>query len=111
MSSESAALWRSKDDKWLAGVCGGLGHRFEINSNLIRAIFVLLTLFGMAGIIIYVLLWVLIPPESDLETMMDADEAVEAYEASLAEEPSTSKPATDIQENNLEAPSDKENEA
>jgi phage shock protein C len=110
MSSEPKALWRSKDDKWLAGVCGGLGHRFDISSNLIRLIFVLLTLFGLAGIIIYVLLWVLIPPESDLDTMVAADDAVEAYEASLAEEQSASQPAEDMQESNLDAPSDQEGE-
>ena len=104
MSSEPKALWRSKDDKWLAGVCGGLGHRYDLSSNLIRAVFVLLTILGLAGIIIYVLLWVLIPPESDLDVMVAADEAVDAYEATLADEP-----AGDVQEKDDDAPSDQEN--
>ena len=110
MSTAPKALWRSKDDKWIAGVCGGLGHRYDISSNLIRVVFILLTIFGLAGIIIYLLLWVLIPPESDLDVMVAADEAVEAYEASLSEEQSASQPAEDMQESNLEAPSNQEGE-
>jgi len=106
MSSEPKALWRSKDDKWIAGVCGGLGHRYDLSSNLIRAVFVLLTIFGLAGIIIYVLLWLLIPPESDLDVMVAADEAVDAYEATLADEP-----AGDVQEKDDDAPSDPEGAA
>jgi phage shock protein C len=106
MSSEPKALWRSKDDKWIAGVCGGLGHRYDLSSNLIRAVFVLLTIFGLAGIIIYVLLWLLIPPESDLDVMVAADEAVDAYEATLADEP-----AGDVQEKDDDAPSDPEDAA
>jgi phage shock protein C len=111
MSSEPKVLWRSKDDKWVAGVCGGLGHRYGISSNLIRLIFVLLTLFGLAGIIIYVLLWVLIPPESDLEAMVAADDAVEAYEASLADEKSAGRPSADADGKGEDDPADQENAA
>lgn len=50
----------------LAGVAGGLGKYFEIDPTLIRIIFVLLTVFGGSGILIYIVLWVLIPDENSV---------------------------------------------
>jgi phage shock protein C len=65
MSSDKK-LTRSADDRWLAGVCGGLGEYFGVDSTLIRVIFVLASLllgavFG--GVVIYVILWILMPEE------------------------------------------------
>lgn len=55
-------LYRSQTDKKIAGVCGGLAEYFNIDSTVIRIIFVLLLLpGGLPGIIPYVLLWVLVP--------------------------------------------------
>lgn len=54
----------SVDNRWLAGVCGGLGEYFNIDPTLIRVIFVLATLllsFVVGGIILYTILWILIP--------------------------------------------------
>lgn len=67
MSSDKK-LSRSTDDRWVAGVCGGLGEYFGIDATLIRIIFVLATLlfgFVIGGIIIYVVLWILMP-EADV---------------------------------------------
>jgi len=46
----------------VAGVCSGLGHYFEVDPVWIRLAFVALTFAGGAGIIVYLVLWVLIPP-------------------------------------------------
>ncbi|AQW22170.1 PspC domain-containing protein [Lentilactobacillus curieae] len=53
-------IHRSKDDKLLAGVIGGLSDHFEWNSTLVRVLFVILAITPMfPGIIIYLVLWIL----------------------------------------------------
>lgn len=83
MSDETKKLYRSVDDRWLAGVCGGLGKYFDVDPTLVRVIFVVLALIGLGGVILYLLLWVLIPPEptADEQAMMD-----EVIEQELEEE-------------------------
>ena len=56
-------LFRSQSDAMIAGVCGGLSRYFGIDSTLVRLIFVLFTLAGGAGPVIYLILWVVIPKE------------------------------------------------
>ncbi len=60
-------LYRSETDKILGGVAGGLGEYFNIDPNIIRIIFVLLAVFGGSGIVIYLILWLLLPKKSSLE--------------------------------------------
>ena len=55
-------LRRSSTDKMAGGVCGGLAEHTGIDSLLWRVAFVALTLAGGAGILVYALLWVLMPP-------------------------------------------------
>jgi phage shock protein C len=43
------------------GVCGGLGEYFNIDATLIRVLFVALTVFGGAGLILYVAMWIIVP--------------------------------------------------
>ncbi|MCQ6962099.1 PspC domain-containing protein [Methanolobus chelungpuianus] len=57
-------LRRSKSNRMIAGVCGGLGEYFEIDPVLIRLLLVVATLMGGSGIILYLLAWVLIPEET-----------------------------------------------
>jgi phage shock protein C len=54
-------LTRSETDKRVAGVCGGLGEYFGIDPVLIRVIFVIATLLGGAGILVYGVLWLALP--------------------------------------------------
>ncbi len=61
-------LYRSETNRVLAGVAGGLGEYFGIDPTLIRLILVLITIFGGSGILIYIILWILIPSENDLDT-------------------------------------------
>ena len=58
-------LYRSETNRILAGVAGGLGEYFEVDPVLIRIIFILLTVFGGGGVLIYLILWILIPNETD----------------------------------------------
>jgi phage shock protein PspC (stress-responsive transcriptional regulator) len=57
-------LYRSETNRIIAGVCGGLGEYFDLDPTLIRLFFVLLTVFGGSGILLYIILWLVIPPES-----------------------------------------------
>jgi len=55
-------LRRSCSDKMLGGVCGGLAEHTGIDSLVWWVGFVGLTLAGGAGVLVYLLLWVLMPP-------------------------------------------------
>jgi phage shock protein C len=54
-------IYRSPDDRVIAGVCGGLGEYFTTDPVIIRLILVVLVLFGGSGIVLYLLAWLLIP--------------------------------------------------
>lgn len=59
--SKSHKLFRSRKDRFIAGVCGGLGEHFGIDSVWIRLIFILCTLLGGAAVLIYLILWAIVP--------------------------------------------------
>ena len=54
-------LYRSTTDKKIAGVCGGLAESMNVDPTLVRAAFLLLTLAGGPGFLIYCVLWFLMP--------------------------------------------------
>ena len=56
-------LRRSRDDRVIAGVCGGLGRHFGIDPVVLRLVFVVLLLAGGSGILLYVVGWIAIPEE------------------------------------------------
>jgi len=59
----SKKLYRSRKDKMIAGVAGGLADYFDVDVVLFRLMFVLLVLFGGGGVLAYVILWVVAPQE------------------------------------------------
>lgn len=63
----SKRLYRSEEDRVIAGVSGGLGEYFNLDSNLIRVVFVLITIFGGSGVLIYLVLWLILPSQSMVE--------------------------------------------
>ena len=56
-------LRRSRDDRVLAGVCGGLGHYLGVDPVLLRIAFVVLALANGIGLIAYAVAWIVIPEE------------------------------------------------
>ncbi len=64
-------LRRSRTDRSIAGVCGGLAEYFGIDSSLLRLITLLLILFGGLSIWIYVILWIVIPEAPSQFTLHD----------------------------------------
>jgi len=61
-----STLRRSRSDRRIAGVCGGLGRHLNIDPTVLRVVFVVLALFGGAGLLVY-LAAVLIVPDDDSE--------------------------------------------
>jgi len=57
-------LRRSRSDKMIAGVCGGLAKYLEIDSTVIRLAFVLLLIFAGTGILAYLIAWLVMPWEN-----------------------------------------------
>jgi phage shock protein PspC (stress-responsive transcriptional regulator) len=55
-------LTRSRDNKWLAGVCGGFAEYTGIDATLIRVILIVATVLGAGSlIVIYLVCWLLMP--------------------------------------------------
>lgn len=55
-------LQRSSSDRWLAGVCGGIGEYLGLDATVVRIIFVVFGLVG-AGELAYLILWLVVPKE------------------------------------------------
>ena len=70
-------LYKSKKNKMLGGVCGGLGEYFKIDPTLVRLGFVALCMLAGGGIIAYVLCLIIVPeaPESADEPATAANES------------------------------------
>jgi phage shock protein C len=54
-------LAKSSSDKWIGGVCGGLGESSPIPSWAWRLLFVILLLCYGTGVLLYILLWIFVP--------------------------------------------------
>ena len=55
-------LTRSRDDRWLSGVCGGVARYTGVDANLVRLLVVLGTILGFGSLLVaYVVAWILMP--------------------------------------------------
>ena len=61
---EPRKLYRSRTQRMVAGVCGGLAEYFNVDTTVIRVLFLVLTLFGGSGLVIYLVMWILVPDAS-----------------------------------------------
>jgi phage shock protein PspC (stress-responsive transcriptional regulator) len=57
------ALHRSRDDRWLGGVCGGVARVTGLPSWVWRLLFILLLMCAGTGVLLYILLWIFVPPD------------------------------------------------
>lgn len=60
---ENKRLYRSSETRVIGGVSGGLAEYFDIDPVIIRILFVALALFGGGGILVYVVLWIVLPEQ------------------------------------------------
>jgi phage shock protein PspC (stress-responsive transcriptional regulator) len=97
LTSKSSPLFRSETDKLIGGVCGGIAEYFELDSALVRLIFIAFILFGGSGMLIYLILWVIIPSKLSLEestketTMESSKSAAQSNTASKVQAKGSSK--------------------
>ncbi|OOG47172.1 PspC domain-containing protein [Rhodanobacter sp. C01] len=54
-------LHRSRSDRKLAGVCGGIAEYYGWDPTLVRVAWIVLTLLGGSGILIYLIMWLVMP--------------------------------------------------
>jgi len=69
-------LYRSKKDKMVAGVCGGIAEYFGVDSTLVRLLTVIFVLLGGAGVVAYIIAWIIVPetPEQVSDDKLDKKE-------------------------------------
>jgi phage shock protein PspC (stress-responsive transcriptional regulator) len=60
-------LQRIAESKKIAGVCSGLGDYFDVDPVLFRLLFVVSIFFGGAGLLIYLVMWILVPESAGAE--------------------------------------------
>ena len=60
-SAVTREWYRSRRGKKIAGVCAGLSEEFGISTTPLRLAFILLTIIGGPGVILYIVLWMIMP--------------------------------------------------
>lgn len=80
---EPKRLYRDEQDKFVAGVASGIAHYLNVDPAIIRLIFVLLTIFGGSGLLVYIIFWIVLPSRSLVTNIRkrlyrDADDRVVA---------------------------------
>jgi phage shock protein PspC (stress-responsive transcriptional regulator) len=64
-------LTRSATDKMIAGVCGGVARSFGIDASLVRIIWAVLSVFFFVPVVLYAVLWLVLPVEGEGPTGFD----------------------------------------
>ena len=74
MSNQYKKLYRSRENRMLGGVCGGLGEYFDIDPTLVRVLFVFGAFLGIPGalLLIYLVMLILVPQDSAMVTEVQA---------------------------------------
>ena len=70
-SGQMKRLYRSQSERMLGGVCGGLGAYLGIDPTLIRLVFVAALLLFGHGLLLYLILWLVVPLESSVQPATD----------------------------------------
>lgn len=59
-------LLRTRDGRFVAGVCSGIGEYLGVDANVIRLVFALITVFTVGfGVLLYLVAWVVVPEEGE----------------------------------------------
>jgi phage shock protein PspC (stress-responsive transcriptional regulator) len=64
---DNRRLTRLESDRMVAGVCSGLGRYLNIDATIVRLIFVLMFLLGGHGLLVYIILWIVMPSEDKVQ--------------------------------------------
>jgi len=94
-------LYRSRDDRMIAGVCGGLAEYFSIDPTIVRLVLLFLTLWGGGGFLVYVLSWIVIPEKPVSAKAPPAQEVKQVEtqpQAQPSAQPETQEPVAEVVE-------------
>jgi phage shock protein C len=61
--NQNKKLYRSQSNVMLGGVCAGLGDYLDLDPTIVRLIFVVMFLTASFGFWLYLILWIIVPPE------------------------------------------------
>jgi phage shock protein C len=66
MSNQYKKLYRSRENRIIGGVCGGLGEYFDIDPTLVRVLFILGAFLGVPGalLLIYLVMLIMVPQDT-----------------------------------------------
>ncbi|MEA2004366.1 MAG: PspC domain-containing protein [archaeon] len=56
-------LYRSKNERMLAGVCGGIAEYLNLDPTIVRLLWVAFSLFGWAGVLLYIIFAIVVPED------------------------------------------------
>lgn len=74
MSTDYKKLYRSRDERMIAGVAGGIAEYFNVDPTIIRLLFVITAMAGGPGLLAYIILAIIIPEEPTGYTPPATDE-------------------------------------
>lgn len=77
-------LYRTRDDKVIGGVAGGLGRYLNLDPVLIRILFVIFSFFNGLGILLYIILWIVVPEDESPEFAASASSGSEKSSSTSA---------------------------
>jgi phage shock protein C len=70
---QRSGLYRSSRDKMIGGVAGGIGESWNLDPTLIRILFILMVLVGGGGVLLYIILWIVLPLEDQVSINLNSD--------------------------------------
>lgn len=65
MKKNGQRLYRSRKERLIGGVCGGLADYFSIDPTWVRLIFLICLLLGGSALIVYLIMWLIVPLEPE----------------------------------------------
>ena len=92
-------FYRSRMNRIIGGVCGGLSERLNFDVSIMRLIFVLLALFWGGGLLIYIVLWIVVP-ERGWEIPGQGNGPVQGFESHQSSNPYNPENQTAYQSTN-----------
>ncbi|HEY7625226.1 MAG TPA: PspC domain-containing protein [Candidatus Limnocylindria bacterium] len=90
----SHRLERSATNRVIAGVCGGIAEYLAVDATLVRVVFVVLALFGGAGLLAYIVLLILMPQPGRPAPFVSASSATAPTDATARMDPDPAAPST-----------------
>ena len=71
--NQRTGLYRSSKDTMIGGVAAGLAEYMKIDPTIIRLLFVLMVVVGGSGVLLYIILWIVLPSDENIITNEKAE--------------------------------------